>query len=105
MVQKALTVLVEREVHVHPEDAREQGERQDDHAEGGEHPQDLVHPVREHRLVRVLERLHDLLVVLEHVPDALGGVDDVVEVDLELLGEVALLGRARGRAAPRAAGG
>ena len=33
----------------------------------------------------VLERLDDLLVVVEDVPDALGGVDDVVEVELELL--------------------
>ena len=40
-------------------------------------------------LVRLLERLDDLLVVLEHVPDALVGVADVVEVDLEL----AALGR------------
>ncbi len=38
-----------------------------------------------HRLVRVLERLDDLLVVLEHVPDPLVRVADVVEVDLELL--------------------
>src|SRR4029078_95339 len=38
----------------------------------------------EHRLVRVLETLDDLLVVLEHVPDPLVGVDDVVEVDLQV---------------------
>ena len=43
--------------------------------------------MRDHRLVRLLERVGDLLVVVEQVPDALGGVDDVVEVDLELLGE------------------
>src|SRR5438132_10625708 len=30
-------------------------------------------------------------VVLEHVPDALGGVDDVVEVQLVVLGQVDLL--------------
>ena len=36
-----------------------------------------------------LERLDDLLEVLEHVPDALGRVVDVVEVDLEVLGDVA----------------
>src|SRR5207244_190848 len=41
--------------------------------------------VRDQRLVRVLERLHDLLVIVEQVPDPLGGVDDVVEVELELL--------------------
>ena len=34
----------------------------------------------------------DLLEVLEHVPDPLGGVGQVVEVDLELLAHVALLG-------------
>src|SRR5215211_4812301 len=76
---------------VHSEDAGEQREREDDHGEGGQYPQHLVDPMREHGLVRVLERLDDLLEVLEHVPDALGGVDDVVEVDLEVLGEVALL--------------
>ena len=46
----------------------------------------------EHGLVRRLEGLDDLLVVLERVPDPLGGVGDVVEVDLELFREVALLG-------------
>ena len=51
----------------------------------------VVDAVRDHGLVRVLERLHDLLVVLEHVPDPLGGVHDVVEVDLQLLAHVALL--------------
>jgi hypothetical protein len=43
--------------------------------------------VRDHRLVRVLERLDDLLVVVEVVPDPLGGVDDVVEVEFERLGQ------------------
>ena len=33
--------------------------------------------MRDERFVRVLERLHDLLVVLEHVPDPLVGVDHV----------------------------
>src|SRR5215207_6245667 len=55
---------VERELHVHPEEAGEEGERQDHDAERREHLQHLVHTVRDHRLVRVLERLHDLLVVL-----------------------------------------
>ena len=59
-------------------------------AERGEHAQDVVDPVREHRLVRRLEALDDLLEVLEHVPDALGRVVDVVEVDVEVLGDVAL---------------
>ena len=49
--------------------------------------QDVVLAVVDDRLVRVLERLDHLLVVVEHVPDALGGVDDVVEVLLELLGQ------------------
>ena len=92
IAQKAPDAGVEREVDVHAPDAREQSQRQHHDAEGGQHAQDLVDAVREDRLVRVLERLHDLLVVLEHVPDALGRVDDVVEVDLEVLGEVALLG-------------
>ncbi len=47
--------------------------------------QDVVLAVRDHRLVRRLERLDDLLVVVELVPDPLDGVDDVVEVELELL--------------------
>ena len=55
-----------------------------------EQAQDVVLAVRDHRLVRLLERLDDLLVVVEQVPDPLGGVDDVVEVELELLGEEAL---------------
>src|SRR6266540_2749381 len=81
---------LERKVHVHPEHAREERQRQDDHAERGQHAQHLVDAVREHGLVRVLERLDHFLEVLEHVPDALRGVDDVVEVDLEVLREVAL---------------
>jgi hypothetical protein len=48
--------------------------------------------MREHRLVRVLQGLDDLLVVLEDVPDALGGIDDVVEIDLHVVGQIALLG-------------
>ena len=51
----------------------------------------------------VLERLDDLLVVVEQVPDPLGGVDDVVEVEVELLGQEALdaaLEHAQRRAAP-----
>src|SRR4051794_9779990 len=40
--------------------------------------------MRDERLVRVLERLDDFLVVVEDVPDALGRVDDVVEVELQL---------------------
>ena len=48
--------------------------------------------MRQHGLVRGLERLDDLLVVLERVPGALGRVGDVVEVDLQLFLEVPLLG-------------
>ena len=40
--------------------------------------------MRDHRLIGVLERLDHLLVVLEHVPDPLVGVADVVEVDLQV---------------------
>jgi hypothetical protein len=43
--------------------------------------------VRDDRFVRVLEPLDDLLVVVEEVPDPLAGIDDVVEVELELLGQ------------------
>ena len=49
----------------------------------------------------VLERLDDFLVVVEVVPDALGRVDDVVEVELELLRQETLdvpLEHAQGRA-------
>src|SRR5581483_5167587 len=76
-------------------------QRQQDDAEHGQDPQDVVLAVRDHRLVRVLERLDDLLVVVEDVPDALGGVDDVVEVEVELLRQEPLepaLERAQGRA-------
>ena len=56
-------------------------------AEHGQQPQHVVLAVRDHRLVRRLEPLDDLLVVVEEVPDPLGRVDDVVEVELELLGQ------------------
>jgi hypothetical protein len=46
--------------------------------------------VRDERLVRILERLDDFLVVVEQIPDALARVDDVVEVELEVLGQEAL---------------
>ena len=78
-----------------------QRERQQDHAEDGQHAQDVVVPVRDHRLVRVLERLDDLLVVVEQVPDALGRVDEVVEVELELLGQEALDVRSSSRSVGR----
>jgi hypothetical protein len=51
--------------------------------------------VADRRLVGRLEALDDLLVVLEDVPDPLGGIADVVEVDLQVLGKVALLGALR----------
>ena len=66
--------------------------RQDDHRDRGQHPEGLVGAMRDRRLVGRLEALDDLLVVLEHVPDALGRVVDVVEVDVEVLGDVARLG-------------
>ena len=46
--------------------------------------------MRDDGLVRVLERFDDLLEVVEQVPDPLGGVDDVVEVELQVLGQEAL---------------
>src|SRR5215211_1882588 len=70
---------------IHPEEARDDRQRQEHDAEDREHAQDLVLPVRDYRLVRVLERLDDLLVIVEQVPDPLGRVDDVVEVELQLL--------------------
>src|SRR6478609_3211349 len=73
------------EVHVHPEEAGEKRQRQQHDAEDREHVEDVVLLVRDQRLVRVLERLHDFLVVVEQVPDALARVDEVVEVELELL--------------------
>ena len=86
MTQKAVGRLLTREEDVHAEDAGHEGQRQDDDAEGGQDPQDVVDVVREDRLVRGLQALDDLLVVLQRVPDPLRGVDDVVEVDVQLLG-------------------
>ena len=88
--QNALGATLARDVRVHPEDARDQREREQDHADHGEKLEPVLLAVRDDRLVRVLERLDDLLVVVEEVPDALGGVDDVVEVELEVMGEEAL---------------
>ena len=65
-------------------------QREDDHGEHRQQPQDVVLAVGDDRLVRRLEPLDDLLEVVEEVPDPLGGVDDVVEVELELLGEEVL---------------
>ena len=58
-----------------------------DDAEDREHAEDVVLAVRDDRLVRRLEAVDDLLVVVELVPDPLGRVDDVVEVEVELLGQ------------------
>src|SRR3954465_13480231 len=77
--------LEARELDVHPEEPGDQGQRQQHDREDGEHSEDVVLPVRDDRLVRVLERFDDFLVVVEDVPDALRRVDDVVEVQLELL--------------------
>src|SRR6476469_8583658 len=79
-------------VRVHAEDAGDERERQHDDADRGEHPEGVVQPVADDRLGGGLERLDDLFEVLEHVPDALGGVVDVVEIDLEVLGDVAARG-------------
>src|SRR4051794_31629451 len=77
-------------VRVHAPDRGYERQRQDDDADRGEDAEGVVQAVREDRLVGRLERLDDLLVVLEHVPGALGRVVDVVEVDLEVVGDVAL---------------
>ena len=92
MIQNAPDAALARDLDVHPEDRGHERQRQQQHREDRQQLQDLVDAVRDRRLVRGLERLHDLLVVLEHVPDALGRVDDVVEVDVEIVRDVALLG-------------
>src|SRR6187200_1329929 len=97
---KALGATLARDMRVHPEDARDQRERKQNHADHCEELEPVLLPVRDDRLIRILERLDDLLVVVEEVPDALGCVDDVVEVELEVLGEEALgvaLEQAQGR--------
>ena len=79
-----------REEDVHPEDPGDQRERQQDHREHRQDPEDVVLAVRDDRLVRALERFHDFLVVVQQVPDPLGRVHEVVEVELELLREETL---------------
>jgi len=79
-----------RKEDVHAEDPGDEGERKQDHGEHRQDPQDVVLAVRDHGLVRALECFHDFLVVVQQVPDALGRIDEVVEVKLELLGEEAL---------------
>src|SRR5436190_3531095 len=81
-----------RDPGVHAPDPGHQRQREEDHREHGEHAQDVVELVGEHRLVGVLERLGGLLVALEHLPDALGRVVDVVEVEVEVVRDVARLG-------------
>ena len=70
----------------------------------GQDPQQVVEPMRQHRFVGRLQGLDDLLEVLEHVPDALGGIGQVVKVDVQLLPEVVLL-RALQAPGRRRAGG
>jgi hypothetical protein len=79
-----------REVHIHPEDAREERQREQDDAHHRQDLQAVLLAVRDERLVRRLEPLDDFLVVVEQVPDPFGGVDDVVEVELEILRQEAL---------------
>ena len=86
MITQNAACALAREDDVHPEDARDQRQRQQRRGDHRENPQHVALLVRQDGLVRVLERLDDLLVVVEQVPDPLGGVDDVVEVELELLG-------------------
>ena len=89
--------------HVHAEEPGDQREREQDHRDHREQLQPVLLLVRDEGLVRGLEAVDDLLVVVEEVPDALGGVDDVVEVELEVLGQEAL-GRALEHAQRRALG-
>ena len=72
---------------VHPEQAGQERQRQHDDAEDREHVQDVVLLVVDHRLVRALQRLDHFLVVVQQVPDPLARIDDVVEVELEVLGQ------------------
>src|SRR3954447_9447210 len=58
-------VALPGDVHVHAPDRRDQRERQEDDAERGQDPDRLVASVGEHGLVGGLERLDDLLEVLE----------------------------------------
>src|SRR5690242_13727816 len=71
---------------VHAPDARQQCEREDDDADRGEHPEDVVEAMRDHRLVGLLERLCDLLVVLrseEHTSELQSHVNLVCRLLLE----------------------
>src|SRR4051812_19412141 len=59
--------LAERLGEVHAEERGDEGEWQQHRAERGEDAEDLVAAVGDDRLVGVLQRLDDLLEVLEHV--------------------------------------
>src|SRR5438445_353979 len=50
-------VALARNLDVHPPDARDQGERKNHDADRGQHAEDVVEAVRDHRLVGLLERL------------------------------------------------
>src|SRR5262245_3412714 len=70
------------EMDVHAEEPGDERQRRQHDEEDREDVEDVVLLVRDERLVRALERLDDLLVVVEQVPDPLARVDDVVEVEL-----------------------
>src|SRR5690606_8239513 len=74
------------------EDAGDERQGQDDDADRSQHTQDVIQPVGEDRLVRALEPDDDLEEVFEDVPDPLGRIGQIVEVDVEVLGQIALLG-------------
>ena len=84
---EAVDLALPRHARVHAEQAGHERQRQEQHRQHGQDPQDPVLALVDDRLVRALQRLRDFLVVVEHVPDALGGVDEVVVVDLEVLGQ------------------
>ena len=90
-------VALPRHLDVHAEEAGDEGQRQHRRAQHRQDPQHALLAVGDQRLVRVLERLDDLLVVVEGVPDLLRRVDQVVVVDLQVL--VSGSGACRGRAA------
>ena len=58
-----------REAEVHAENAGEERQRQKDHREDGEDLDAVLLAMRDDRFVRLLERLDDLFVVVQEVPD------------------------------------
>ena len=74
--------LVLRDRHVHPVDAGQKGQRDEDRADDGQHLHDLVHPVRDHRDMGLGHRRGNLAVGLDEVDDLHAVVVDIAEVGL-----------------------